>query len=386
MDPTSARGESSVCGYEPSDPNDCTQRHAGPEARARIVAVWSLAFYGRIPDLVSPRRTCAGGLLTTSSFASGGRLGQPDTQILYGDDRLETRHDDRFFGGRFGLEWLSNDQSWGLEARAFFLERDSTHFEATSDGSTLLAIPYTNALTGQPASEIIAGPTAAGLRNGGFVGYSRIELYGEEGNVVIPLAGSPNLNCELLVGSRFLQMRDRVDLTATGWLLPEQTTLYGLEDHVRVHNAFYGGQVGLQGDYCLGRWVLNFRGTVALGGDDQQVQAYGASLYQTPTERIVQPYGLAVQPSNTGSFSHSAVDFVSEVGVNLGYRLTDALTLFVGYTFLYWNNPLRAGDQLDMFIAPAGSTSSGPQSYPIIPFKSDNFWAQGVSVALDFRW
>jgi hypothetical protein len=136
----------------------------------------------------------------------------------------------------------------------------------------------------------------------------------------------------------------------------------------------------------LGRWVLNLRGSVALGGDDQLVRAYGVSLYQTPTERIVLPYGLAVQPSNTGSFSRGEVDFVSEVGVNLGYKLTEGITLFVGYTFLYWNNPLRAGDQLNMTITPAGGNSPGASGSPTIPFKSDHFWAQGVNVALDFRW
>src|SRR4029077_9074026 len=66
------------------------------------------------------------GLLTTCSSASRGFLGQADTRVLYGDDRLATRHDDQFNGIRFALGWMNADGDFGVEARAFFLERDST--------------------------------------------------------------------------------------------------------------------------------------------------------------------------------------------------------------------------------------------------------------------
>src|SRR5262245_9971556 len=112
-------------------------------------------------------------LLTTSSFASRGVLDQPDTTVLYGD-KLETRHHDRFIGTRLTAEgWLDAGHTLGVEARAFFLERDSTYFRATSAGDRLLAIPYVNAQDGRPTSAIVAGPTPDGLRNGGFNGYSR---------------------------------------------------------------------------------------------------------------------------------------------------------------------------------------------------------------------
>src|ERR1700730_14776252 len=42
-------------------------------------------------------------LLTTGSFANGGVLGASDTTVLYGDERLKTRHDDRFNGIRLAL-------------------------------------------------------------------------------------------------------------------------------------------------------------------------------------------------------------------------------------------------------------------------------------------
>jgi hypothetical protein len=322
-------------------------------------------------------------LLTTSSFASGGRGGELDTRVLYGDDRLETRHDDRFVGARVTLGWLNPAQTFGLEGRAFFLERDSTYFKAVSDGSTLLARPYVNAQDGLPASEVIAGPTPQGLRDGGFVGYSRVELFGEEANAVVPLGGVDWLRWDLLAGARFLQMRDRLDLTSTGHLPPGGPVLFGLTDHFRTHNAYYGGQLGLRGEALWDVWVLQLRGTAGLGGDDQQVRAFGDRTYQTPYGKTVTPYGLAVQPGNAGTHRRGELDMVSEVGVNLGCRLTRHVLLWGGYNFLYWNNPVRAGDQVDLAVNP---NPAAPPARPAVPFKTDNFWAQGVTVGLEVFW
>jgi hypothetical protein len=346
-------------------------------------------WYGRAEYLIWwLREGRVPGVLTTSSPAFQGIPGRGDTKVIYGDDRLPTRHDDRFVGTRFALGyWLDEGHTLGIEAGGFFLERDSTYFKAVSNGDTLLARPYINALDGSPASEIIAGPGPEGVRNGGFNGYSRVELFGQEVNFVVPLTRGACFRLDLLAGARFLQMRDRTDLTATGRLLPDQSTLFGLTDHYRADDQFYGGQVGLRGEYTLGRWFVNLHGKAALGGTEQTVRAFGDRTFQTPTTKVVQPYGLTVQPSNTGTFHNADIDFVSEVGINAGYRLTRHLDLFAGYTFLAWLNPVRSGDQVDLVVNPnQGTGPPGGPARPAIPFREDFFWAQGVNVGLDLHW
>jgi hypothetical protein len=327
-------------------------------------------------------------LLTTGPAASQGLLGLPDTRVLYGGGTLETRHQDRFVGTRLTLGyWLDEDHSLGIEGSAFFLERDSTYFKATSTGNTLLALPFINAQDGSPGSEIVAGPAPDGARSGGFVGYSRIELFGEEVNLRLPLAASGAWCVDLLAGAHFLQMRDRLDLTATSRLLPDQSTLLGETDHFRADNRFYGGQAGLRGEYCRGRWSLSLRGEAALGATEQEIHAFGDRTFQTPLTKVVQSFGLLVLPSNRGTFHNTDFDVVSEVGVNLGYRLTDHFRLFAGYTFLAWANPVQAGDQVDLVINPAQLTGQAvPPARPAIPFREEFFWAQGVNVGLDVRW
>jgi hypothetical protein len=69
------------------------------------------------------------------------------------------------------------------------------------------------------------------------------------------------------------------------------------------------------------------------------------------------------------------------VGVNVGYRFTDWLRGSVGYTFLYWADPLRAAGQVDRIV-----NLQQPAARPGIPFATDAFWAQGLSAGLEFRW
>jgi hypothetical protein len=326
-------------------------------------------------------------ILTTSASASRGVLGASDTRTLYGDDTLETRHGDRFVGGRLTLTYWLNDL-FGVEGRAVFLERDSTYFKAVSDGSVLLTRPFINAQTGASESALIAGPGAGGVvQSGGFVGYSRIELFTQEANAVATLAAEENYRLDLLAGTRFLEMRDRLDLTATARLLPDQTTLLGLTDHFRVHDFFWGGQIGLRGEATWNRWVVRLRGEAALGGNDQQVRTFGDRLFQTPLVRNTRPFGLAVLPSNQGTFRRTVLDAVYEAGVNVGYQITSHWQVFAGYTFLGWNNPIRAGDQVDVTVNLSQGIGplAGP-ARPAIPFRENFFWAQGVNIGLEWRW
>jgi hypothetical protein len=192
---------------------------------------------------------------------------------------------------------------------------------------------------------------------------------------------------DLLAGAHFLQMRDRLDLTATGRLLPGELILYGETDHYRADNQFYGGQAGLRGEYTCGPWFVNLRGTVALGGTEQTIRTFGDRLVQSPTSREVEPFGLYVLPSNTGRFVRTEFDAVYEAGANLGYQLTRHLRISTGYTLLLWSNPIRAGDQVDLLVNPTQLTHAlvGP-ARPTIPFRTDFFWAQGANVGLEICW
>jgi hypothetical protein len=225
---------------------------------------------------------------------------------------------------------------------------------------------------------------------GGFVGYSRVEFFGEECNAVLPFASDANWRVDLLGGARFLQMRDRYHHTGSSRnLAPSDgfaasAIIYAIDDNIRAHNAFYGAQIGVRGEADFGRWFVDGRFTTALGGDDQLIRTWGQTEAHTPAARVLTPTGLFIQPSNSGSFRRFAVDGTSEVALNVGYRLTERIRLKLGYTFLIWYAPIRATDQIDTVINT--TQNLGGPARPAIPFKSEPFWAQGVNVGLDVRW
>lgn len=328
-------------------------------------------------------------LVTTGPSGSQAILNEPGTAIVYGDDRLPSRHD-RYVGIRFrGDVWLNEEQTIGLNGTVFILERDSSNRTIGYNTISPLARPYTDAATGTQQSLIIAGNSPGiGTLIGGFNAYSRIELFGEDLNGVWELTRGPEWRLGFLAGGRFLQMRERLRLTGTSKVEPQLSEILGVTDQFDTFDKFYGVQIGLLADIHLGgRFSLSVKATTAVGGDDQMIEAKGNRVDATPGQRLTKNYGLYVLPSNEGSFERGAVDGVGELNLTLTYKVTERLSLRCGYSGLIWLNPVRAGDQITAInlsqVEPGGLV--GPM-YPRIPFKEDLFWAHGGQVGLELTW
>jgi hypothetical protein len=326
-------------------------------------------------------------LLTTGTPDSGGALGAPGTETLYGDDRLDSRHG-RYVGVRFDADyWFDDNRTCGINVSAFFLERDSSNFTVPWGSIPELARPYVNAADGSQKSIVLAGPVPGGELTGAFNAYSRIELFGQDASLLYGLTRGETWKIDGLAGFRFLQMRERLDLTGVSKVLPDEVILSSATDHFDTFDKFYGVQVGLRGEAHRGRWFVEGKVALSIGGDDQQIRTYGDRVVQTPLTKVTENYGVLVLPSNRGTFERGAFDFVSEVGINLGYDVTEHMRVRVGYSLLTWLNPVRPGDQIAPIdlsqVAHATPTFTGQ---PSVPFREDFFWAQGVNAGIEFRW
>jgi hypothetical protein len=327
-------------------------------------------------------------LLTTGPPASGGVIGAPGTETLYGDDRLDSRHG-RYVGVRFDVDyWLDDARTLGLNVSAFFLERDSSNFTVRWNAVPVLARPYVDATDGSQKAFVVAGPSpGVGDLTGSFNAYSRIELFGQDANFLYGLARGESWTLDALAGARFLQMRERLDLTGVSKVLPDESVLQSATDHFHTYDKFFGVQSGLRGEARRGRWFVEGKVALAVGGDDQQIRTYGDRIYQTPQLKQTQDYGVYVLPGNRGSFERGEFDFVTEVRLDVGCDLTGYARVRVGYTLLTWLNPVRPGDQIGPVdlaqVAPGAPPFSGK---PSVPFREDFFWAQGLNAGLEFRW
>lgn len=349
-------------------------------------------------------------LVTTSPTGTDARnagvLGQNTTTLFGGGDVL----DDGFNGGRlrFGI-WLDRCHKWGIGAEYFELESQSASFDATSSGDTILARPFFNVNpnnngvfgAAQQDSELIAFP---GIVAGNVRAVATSELVGagfhlrnfrccNEGCTSGVFCGCPETFCsrtEAMIGYRFLQLDESVQIneTLTG-IAPAGA--FAIQDRFETRNQFNGLDLGWKYRRTRGFWSVDSLIRLAIGNTKQTVRINGST---TTTEvgnaPITRDGGLLAQTSNIGIYEQDEFTVIPEFGLNVGYQLTDHLRATLGYTFIYWSNVVRPGDQIDLdlnpdLLPPAVDPLTGPQR-PGFEFNTTDYWVQGISVGAEYRW
>jgi len=339
---------------------------------------------GRLPPLV-----------TTSPPNSLGILGHPGTSILIGNQDVSQG---AFSGGHFaGGVWLDDDHIFGFEGTYFFLAEQSQTFNAASSGapnSPTLGRPFFNVITNREDAQLLAIP---GQQAASISVTSTTGLQGAEATGVIGLSGNDDCRLELLIGFRYLQLDDKLGIAQEITFLPNAPVNAGSvlnqADQFDVRNRYYAGQLGVRAESCYHGLLLGLVGKLALGANEETANIAGASRFAPPSGNpLVSPGGLLALPTNSGRFTRSQFAVVPEFSVQLGYQLAPHLRLFAGYTFLYWSDVARSGDQIDRglnttqipVVRPAGPLV-GP-ARPAFSFRETDFWAQGGSFGLEFRY
>lgn len=288
--------------------------------------------------------------------------------------------------------WLDNCHSWGIDVGGFFLGGNANRFSSSSFGNPFLARPFFNALTGAQDIEAVATPN--GL-TGTFSAVNTFVLYGAEANLRRNLLCGCNWYIDGFIGWRLLGLNETLKMqenlavaASTNPSLPAGSTFL-VSDKFGTTNLFNGGQIGGIAEYRLGRWFVDLRTSVGVGGTLQHVTIDGSTVSQVPgfAPTTLQG-GLLAQSSNIGSYTRGITSFIEEIGLNVGYQFTNHIRGFVGYNFLYWNNVVRPGNQIDQTVNPnliPPSVPGGP-ARPAFAFHSSDFWAQGITFGLDIRW
>ena len=195
---------------------------------------------------------------------------------------------------------------------------------------------------------------------------------------------------DFLLGYRFARLDDGLDIrqfsqwtTAQG-IIPPGTTK-DLFDSFDTENQFNGGELGLSYRGRINQWSLEILGKVALGNTSSQVRVDGAAVTTLPDGRSATfAGGLLAQETNIGSFQQNQFSVIPEFGVTLGYNLTRQLRATFGYTFIYWNNVLRSGDQIDRALSQLPPEPPTGDRRPVVLMKDTDFWAQGMRFGLDY--
>jgi hypothetical protein len=340
-------------------------------------------------------------LATTGTAASQGVLGRPGTVVLFGG---EEEPFNAFSGGRFTVGyWCDPCQNWGIESSTFFLGQQSVKFAANSNQFPILTRPFLDVNNGVESGQAVGQP---GVNSGSIVINPPSRLWGTELNLRCNKCGDcccgSRFDC--LLGIRYLNLDERVRITETVQVSPTTTATLPpgvmpgdqalVVDDFHTRNQFVGGQVGFDWEKRWNPWVLDLRMKLALGGTHQQIDINGFQhvVHPNGTQQAFVG-GLLALPSNSGHFSRDRFSVVPEVGISLGYQITDCLTLTIGYDFLYWSNVVRPADQIDRVLdisqIPNFNVTpppTAPQRRPIVPFRETGYWAQGLHFGLECKY
>lgn len=320
-----------------------------------------------------------------------GFLGSPGTTVLFGGDLDQGT----FSGARFSAGYWFNDcQTCGVQANFFFLGQKSNGTTFNSTTTPVLARPFFNVNSGTQFSEFTAFP---GVSTGSIAIENPSRLWGTGINFIKTLCCDCWYRVNMTGGFQYLDLEESVNITETVAVsptapFPQAGSTFVASDHFGTRNQFYGGTLGLQTWAWRGPWFVNANGQVGLGETHQTIVITGSQTATTAAGvTTVATGGLLALPSNIGHFNHDSFSVVPQIGINVGRQIGQHVTVFAGYTFLYWSNVVRPGDQIDTAlninqIPNFGVTGAPAPLRPVVPFKETDFWAQGLNLGVGFYW
>ena len=342
---------------------------------------------------------------TGTSQRNSGVAGIPGNETLFGGEEIFA---DSRSGGRFRIGKWCDQCNWvGFETDFFFLGGEDANFRECDINNGIVGRPFTGTVDGETA-QLIDFP-------GLVVGTAHIEaetsLWSINPRLRVNLACERFPGCnpcdpcsvggyrfDVLVGYRYMRLDDDLSIreqlvspSDPSALLPrfDQVQFFDIRDQFSTTNDFHGADIGFAWEGYRGPWSLELLGKVGIGTTSQQVAIRGSTARTTNGNTFTDEGGLLALGSNSGTFSRDEFTILPEVGATLGYAISPRTRFLVGYTFLYWSDVVRAGEQIDTTIntdlLPDVQETDGPQR-PGFDFVDTGFWAQGLSLGLEYRW
>ena len=415
---------------------------AGPCGRQRFYGSVQYLYWWtrgqRVPALVT-------GSTPGTDITRGAVLGHPTTQTLLGGNRLDANG---FSGGLFtiGIN-VGNSGNNAIEWNYFGLGDEETLFDRTGSGDQIIGRPFYNTFTDQQDAEFVSFPGlvegrmrvtqdtdfrgygirwrhnllcgnpcftrtggpcgscyddtcggglggGAGIGRGGFGGFLERFTNGIRG-FGCGCGGGAGLQLrsfDFLLGWRHydldetLRFEENLVSTSTTNGVPVGTTI-DIVDTFRTSNDFDGVDFGLNWEWGTSRWGIGLLSTVAFGNNRQRAFIDGSTVITRPGEDPTAfEGGLLALESNIGTVERQNFTVIPTVGANLYYSLFPGARLTLGYNLTYFDDVLRPGNIIDSGIDPRLLPPAvvGASNRPTFVAQSDNFWAQGINLGLDF--
>lgn len=314
--------------------------------------------------------------------ANPGASGQPGTALI--STGPDSGPNSAFRVG--ATYWICDPECLSIEGTFFLMEQSTFVQDYVSDqnGSPVLARPFFNA---QTRNEDAARRALPGVIRGTMQDAFRTRLMGAEAHFKYYGGhGYRGASINLLAGMRWLRLDERYQSFDT------LIDLAGINsatfsDNFSTRNQFYGGQVGVDWQLRLHRFLLDLSAKVAVGPNSQRIGITGeTSLINRPTGvTVTGEQGFFAQPTNRGDYSSTTTSVLPEFGAKLSFDLNDHVKINVGYTYLFMTNTVRPGDQMDRTIT-VQPLVGGPLQ-PLLPgppvFRQSTFQAHMLNIGVE---
>jgi hypothetical protein len=325
-----------------------------------------------------------------------GFIGGTNTTTLFGGDLNDSlRSGVRVRGGWY----VDPARYWAVGGDYYELFSSTDSFAASSTGSPILARPFFDIIAGRETAQFTAFPA---LVRGDIAVESNTSLRSFGINLQADAVNPPNHPSQIangcareprvdwIVGYRNMQLDDDLIFTENLTALVPPGGTVNLNESFATENQFQGIEFGFVREIPFGRFWFETTSRVAVGNNTQKVMIAGSTRLTEAGVAETFPGGLYAQRSNIGTYERDRLAVVPELGATFGFHLGPRMSLTAGYTFVYFSNVVRAGDQIDTDINTGLiPVEVNPLTGPLRPqfeFRQTDFYAHGLTFGGDFRF
>ncbi len=336
--------------------------------------------------------------IVTTSFNvdSLGRLDQPDTRVLFGEDvSLPWKQGFRFHIG----SWFEPTETLGIDGSYMVLFNRSRFYESGGQADTLTARPFFNVLTGKADSGPIVTPPSATNPNiiptgGGIIVDMPSRFQSVEVNAISNYRRGMDGRIDWFAGFRYFNLTEGLSIYEALYVDDPAAQLAGttfaFQDSFDTRNYIYTAQVGARLVSRRGCFSYTITGRLGMGWSHQAARIDGGTMiWDRVTFPQIYQGGFLTQASSTGNYNQDKFIFTPEIGFKVSYELADHVNVSLGYSLIFLSSVLRPGDLIDTrlnpnFLAPAEGSLAPHLPQPV--FKDSTFWTHGATFGFDFHY
>ena len=318
-------------------------------------------------------------LVTTAGEGVAPELDQEGSQVAFGGELGgDVMPGFRIDAGRYLTK------RFGIGGRFWILGEDSDPFSISGNAAgQSIGRPFFNTNLPGQGSVLVA---FASNFEGSVAAESQLDLLAAEAYGRLMIGCSKDHRVDLIGGYSYFDIDDRLTISSTTRNIPGTGTANNFSDVFDAENEFHGGQFGLETSLNRGCWTLTSLTKVHLGNAAQRIRIEGSSSVVTTVPTTTTFGGGLLALDNQDIHERDEFTFVPEVNLNLAYRFRPNVLLSVGYSFLYFDNVLLAGEHVDPVFDGSTLLTDGPYGQRDFTFDESSLWVQGIDlgVVLDF--